>query len=146
MWLSIIRLLEKKDKIIELGCGYGELSKMLIYSDFEYIKGYDNNRNKINNCKNNLHDKYSDRFILENIYDEDIYNQDYSTVICCDVLDYIEDELEIRENIKSGTKIIFTIKKYKNSREIRERYKGLVEFQLIKEEKVNVFLINCTRL
>lgn len=158
LWLNVLKLVTKDDKILEIGCGAGQLAKMLIYGGFKYVKGFDFSKEAIKLCKANLPSEYHDKFIIGNVYEEDVYQEDFNTVICCEVFEHLDDDVEVLSNIKKNSKIIFTVPNFdskshvrffKTREEIKERYQDVVKIVSISEIFVGItnkiYLINCVR-
>lgn len=158
VWSEIVKMMTSKDKVLELGCGAGQLAKLLLYGSCEYVRGYDFSKEGIKLCKSGLDKKYHDKFLVGDIYEEDIYEEDYNTIICCEVFEHLAEDLEVIGNIKVGAKVIFTVPNFDSkshvrffatSRDIRNRYNKLVDIKSIDEiyvsERNKIYLINCIR-
>lgn len=158
LWKEVIRLLKKKDRILEIGCGAGQLAKMLIYSQFNYLRGFDFSEEAIFLSLSNLPFNHRDKIQVGDVYDKEMYDVDYDTVICCEVFEHLNGDREVLMNIKKDTKIIFTVpnfdskshmRYFNDASEIRDRFKDLVKFISISEipvsEKNKIYLINCIK-
>lgn len=85
-----------------------------------------------------------------NALDPNNYLQEYNAVVCLEVLEHIEEDLEIIKNIKSGTDIIFSVPNFnqeshvrffKNINSIKERYNNLLKINSIATFKLqNIFI------
>lgn len=102
-----LKYVNKSDKIIEIGAGTGNVSKMLIDNDFNVAIG-------------EMHKKgldYSKKYGIKERYQFDLtkspFKEHFEVVGLFDVLEHIEDEkgalLEIYQMLKPGGKVVITV-------------------------------------
>lgn len=132
MWRNILGLISREDKIIEIGCGTGQLAKMLIDNNFNYIKGFDYSETGIEIC-HTLNPVNKDKFSVRNIYDIEKLDKGY-VYICTEVLEHLENDFHVIDILPEGANFIFSVPNFKfeshvrhfvNKEQIIERYKGL---------------------
>lgn len=137
IWNHICFGLNNVDKILELGCGVGQLAKLFINYNKNYIRGIDFSKIAIKKAKENNIGNES-KFIIGNLYNKLLYEIDYDIVIICEVLEHLKDDLFIINNIKKDKKIIFSVPNYNSKGHVRyfstwmeanERYRNLIEFK-----------------
>jgi len=160
IWNELFSLLKPEDKILEVGCGAGQLARMILYSKISqtYVKGFDFSKEAIRLCKQNTPHQHHEKFVVDSVYNEDVYDCDYNTVICCEVFEHLDTDVEVLMNIKKGTKILFTVpnfnskshvRYFKDRDTIRMRYESVVKFISIKEIPVSatnkIYLVNCVK-
>lgn len=131
MYNEVISNLTKDDKILELGCGTGQLAEMIIKGGFKYVQGVDFSDEAIKIAKQRIQ---ADFFLCDlNLYR---FYIDYDTVIATEVFEHITTDLEIISRLKKGTKVIFSVPNYNNAAHVRffetseavsERYGSLFE-------------------
>lgn len=139
IWEKISNLIYENEKIIDLGCGVGQLAELLIKEGKTYLLGIDFSEIAINKAKEkNL---YCD-FIIRNLLEEETYDliQEGEIFLCCEVLEHIEKDLSIIKNLKKGKRLIFTVPNFlskghvrcfKNEEEIKKRYEDLIKIDYI---------------
>jgi len=155
---KILETLTNKDAILEIGCGSGQLAKMILDSNFNYIKGFDFSAEGIRLCKSFLSKEHHSKFEVGNVYDSSMYEIEYNTIICCEVFEHLDNDLGILDNIEEGTRIIFTVpnfnskshvRYFKDVEKVRERYIEKADILSIEEiyiSKVNkIYLVYCIK-
>lgn len=158
IWETINKILTKKEKIFEIGCGVGQLAWYLLKEEKNYSKGIDFSDIAIQKAKllNNQNLNYK-KFKVENIYELEPQNIVCDTIICCEVLEHLENDLIIFDKIPANTRFIFSVPNYmskghvrsfKTLQDIRSRYCSYLEFINVKEFYINkkntnkIFLID----
>ena len=128
-----------------MGCGAGQLAKLLINKGYKYLKGVDFSKEAILLAKkNNIQKEHL--FEVKNLYDIATYklNSGYNTVIVCEVLEHLDD-LKILSFIPSGTLVIFSVPNFnstshlrffKSPKDIFDRYEKLLNIISIEEVKI----------
>jgi 2-polyprenyl-3-methyl-5-hydroxy-6-metoxy-1,4-benzoquinol methylase len=118
IWNRIIFSLDSREKIFELGCGVGQLAKLLINNKRNYVRGVDFSDIAIQKAKENNREQ-QDKFLVANLYDEETYDLDYDTIIACEVLEHIEFDLEIINKIKKNTMVYFSVPNFNSQSHVR---------------------------
>lgn len=155
VWSKILDLLDRGDIILEVGCGPGQLAKLILDEGYNYVKGFDFSKEAIGLCKKFLSKTHHSKFNIGNVYDKKNYQVDYNTVICCEVFEHLDRDIEVLDDIKSGSKIIFTVpnfnskshvRYFKTSQEVVDRYSEKISMDVIEEiysnDKNKIYLIN----
>lgn len=139
---AITKHLTKSDRILEIGCGYGHLAKVLIYGNYKYIRGVDSDKAIIRDVQKSLPSIYKDLFMVALLNNKEMHDCDYNTVISTEVFEYADCDLAVIKRIKKDSKVIFTIPGYKNKvycrwflseREIRDRFESFLKIEDIQE-------------
>lgn len=154
IWADIVNMINNDDGIIEVGCGSGQLAKLLIMNGKNYKYGFDYSDQAIKIAKK-LNQGSEDLFSVADVYalskgDLD----DVDVVICTEVLEHLDDDKYLFEILKPGTRVIFSVpdfiadthkRVFGSVKEIRERY---VNVNIIKSISYNtkfdgkIFLID----
>ena len=92
---AIIDKLDIQDhmKILELGCGFGEISKVL--NSFQY-EGFDNDSERIEICKSNRNPNH--KFYCQDLTNHE-FNYSYDIVICITTIDEIDNKFDYLNKI-----------------------------------------------
>lgn len=155
---ELLKLIDKNDLILEVGCGSGQLAAMIIEAGFQYLEGFDFSAEGIKLCKRFVNKKHHSKFRVADAYDSSSYKASYNTIICCEVFEHLEGDLKVVKNIRSGSRVIFTVPNFNSKshvryfvdqEQIRERYSGLVDIRGIVEFKLNeknkIYLVDSVR-
>ena len=151
IWRDILSLANTGEAIIEIGCGSGQLGKLLIDNGRNYRSGFDYSEEAIKIAKE-LNPKNEALFFVQDLYD--ISHIDAETVICTEVLEHLEDDLRVFKTLREGTRFIFSVpdfwykshkRVFKTIQEIEERYTCL-EIKRYKKHKTkggnNIFVVD----
>lgn len=145
-------------KIIEIGCGSGQLSNMLFDNGLCDYKGIDFSSTAIALAKDR-NPKYAHLFSVENAFDTDLFSGAYTTVVILEVLEHIEDDLNLLKRIKESAQVIFSIPNFdsrahvrwfENEEKIIQRYSEIVDILSIHEVTYantsnKIYLLNCLK-
>jgi len=125
-----IGLMVRGKKVLDIGCGTGELAKYINNSQKNY-KGFDfsDEAIKIADNKNTW---------VGNAYDKDNYKGEYDYYIATEVLEHLDD-FKVIENIPNKSNVIFTVPSFQDPSHIRvfteqilrERYKDFFNIDSI---------------
>ena len=107
VWQHIVKYVKEIDnpKIIEIGCGAGQLAKFLSDEGFTEYTGYDNNYEMLHQASANS----AQYFLAADITKPDIYKGDYDIIIATEVLEHLKDDLALFKHIKKGTVFLFSL-------------------------------------
>lgn len=143
IWKDILTKLNNTEQILDLGCGIGQLAKLLIKNGKNYRFGIDFSEEAILQAKkNNIKNKSA--FILADLTQINLDGSKnvYNTVIICEVLEHIENDLDILNKIHKDKRIIFSVPNYMSGGHVRcfnnfgdifKRYSDIIEFDTCKE-------------
>lgn len=137
-WTQVIRFLERlhKPKILEIGCGTGQLAEYIYKEGFRDYIGFDFSPKAIKMAKT----RTPFEFFVGNALDPASYKKDYDTVVCLEVLEHIQEDKAVLKNIKRGTKLIFSVPNFggpshvrwfRTERSLKARYYKIVEINKI---------------
>ena len=117
LYQEVINILSNLNnpRVLELGCGLGDLGKMIMEKNWQY-RGFDFSQEAINICKEKLP---QGNFYLGNVYDNKSFGEDdYNTVIALEVFEHVDD-LSVIENIRPGATVIGSVPDYDDSAHLR---------------------------
>ncbi len=145
IWRRIVGLIGSEERVMDLGCGTGQLAQVLMASRKNFVIGVDFSPVAIEVARSMM--PFS-RFELGNIYDSSVYDLcEYDCVVLCEVMEHLEEDLKVLEMVKPLAHVIFTVPSYitwshvrgfSSESEVIERYMHLLEIGGIGEEMVNV--------
>lgn len=143
-WKHVMSFLYKKtDRILELGCGPGQLAYLLMKNGYDYRMGVDFSDEAIKMARARNFGK-RDKFWLGDILHPSFYNDPvrFNTIICCEVLEHIKEDLKLLELIPKGTRFIFSVPNYNSKShvryfadeaQIRTRYQNFLEITTVQK-------------
>lgn len=129
LWTQIIQLLKQfpKPKILEIGCGTGQLAHYLYDEGYRNYNGFDFSPEAIAIARKTV----PQSFAVANAFEKDSYNIDYNVVIAAEFLEHVDDDMAVLDNIREGTAIILTlptfddpahVRFFKTRRQLHNRY------------------------
>ena len=128
--------------VLEVGCGSGTLAQMLIAERISYT-GFDFNRLAVERAKRRNGD---DRHFFGDATDPASYTASYDGIVCCEVLEHIENDLEAVDLWKPGALCICSVpnfddethvRLFRHENEVRERYGRLIDIEWIERRPVS---------
>lgn len=116
LYKHVHSLLSPNDRILEIGCGTGQLAKMLIDSGLNYVTGFDFSRVAVKMSKQRTG---KDLFTVSDVY-EYYFNPDiYDTIIALEVFEHIDNDLDVIGNIQAGKRVIFSLPTFDDAAHVR---------------------------
>ena len=117
-WTQVIVFLGKIDspRILEIGCGTGQLAEYL--KDENLAQGYcgfDFSAGAVERARRRV----DLNFIHGDALDKNMYRGNYNTVICLEVLEHIQEDVEVLSFIAEGTHIIFSVPNFDDPSHVR---------------------------
>lgn len=133
-WTQVIVYLKqiRDQKILEVGCGTGQLAEYLKDEGFTHYKGFDFSEKAIEIAKERVAMDFSAKDALQ----KSSFEGEYNTIICLEVLEHVNEDLRILSNIPIGTNIIFSVPNFDapshvrwftSEREVKKRYISYVD-------------------
>jgi len=102
-------------RVLELGCGIGDLGKMIVEKGIPY-RGFDFSEEAIRQCKEKC--PQGDFFVAD-IYDPKSFQPvDYNAVIAVEVLEHVDD-FKVLELIPAGARVVASVPGYNDPSHLR---------------------------
>lgn len=125
-------------RILEVGCGSGSFAHLLFdKSELDY-HGFDFSEVAISKAR--ARTGKPDRFSVARAGDNALMKRPYDTIVCLEVLEHIERDLEVVEGWKGGCTCVCSVPNFdqpdhvrffRHEDEVRERYRRLIEFDQV---------------
>jgi len=110
MWQILLQWLRhtvKRPKVLEPGCGPGQLAAFLHASGFKRYYGFDFSPVAIQMARKMAPGQ---RFAVADIRSQESFDvYDYNTVIMTEVLEHIDDDLAIFAKLKPGARVLLSV-------------------------------------
>ena len=145
VWNEVNVLLEQAQavKILELGCGPGQLAHMLADDGFQIYKGIDFSVVAVQMAEERLKNYTGFEFEVCDFFNKGFkIKSKYDTVIAIEVLEHIKDDLALIKKIPKDTNIIFSVpcfdarahvRYFKDINDTVERYKNLINIDIVRK-------------
>lgn len=117
LYQLVIKMLKNfpQPRVLELGCGIGDLGRMIIDEGYPY-RGFDFSTEAIAQCRERCPWGH---FVPGDVYNpQDYLPLDYNTVIALEVLEHVDD-LRVIENIPPGARLIASVPDYDDQSHLR---------------------------
>jgi 2-polyprenyl-3-methyl-5-hydroxy-6-metoxy-1,4-benzoquinol methylase len=102
-------------RVLELGCGIGDLGRMIVEEGFAY-RGFDFSPEAIRQCRRI---GPAENFTVGDIYGADVYQPvNYNTIIALEVLEHVDD-LRVMDMIPPGVRFIASVPDYDDAAHLR---------------------------
>jgi 2-polyprenyl-3-methyl-5-hydroxy-6-metoxy-1,4-benzoquinol methylase len=122
--------------VLEVGCGSGVLAEMLIASGMRY-EGFDISPVAIEKARKR---NPEGRFFVGDATDPAAYRAPYDLLVCCEVLEHVDEDLAAMGSWKSGSTCICSVPNFDyeshvrffhSVEQVRERYGGLLDIRRV---------------
>jgi 2-polyprenyl-3-methyl-5-hydroxy-6-metoxy-1,4-benzoquinol methylase len=110
LYRLVMQLLQRfpSPRILELGCGIGDLGRMIIEEGYPY-RGFDFSREAVDQC---LRSCPKGNFRVGDVYNPEDYRPlEYNVLVALEVLEHVDD-LKVLENIPPGVRLIASVPDY----------------------------------
>jgi cyclopropane fatty-acyl-phospholipid synthase-like methyltransferase len=123
-------------KILEIGCGKGEMAHYLYDEGFRDYRGFDFSEKALEIARKRV----PQEFVCSTVEDQSPYIWDYNLVLCMEVLEHIKDDFAVLDNLKDEVFVILTIPKFddpahirffRKAKQIRKRYEKYIDIEKI---------------
>lgn len=133
MWEVSCSPIPKDAKILDIGCGPGQMGHMLHDMGYRNYIGFDFSSYVIGLAKQlptNFQYETGDALTTE------LLNGDYDTVVSCEFVEHLNEDLKVLERIKSGTNCHIStsnslsenhVRWFDNEKQVRDRYEYLFD-------------------
>lgn len=130
VWQAISDRLPEGSRVLEVGCGPGQMAHMLLdQGKIASYVGFDFSAKAIDLARGLLPEQ---RFEVADAHTADLFETvDYDTVLCTEVLEHITEDISVIERIPAGKRVLATVpdfdytthvRFFKDVAEVRARY------------------------
>lgn len=125
-------------RILEVGCGSGSFAHLLFDKSGLDYHGFDFSEAAINKAR--ARTGKPERFSVARAGDNALMERPYDTIVCLEVLEHIERDIEVVEGWKSGSTCVCSVPNFdqpdhvrffQHEDEVRERYGRLIDMDRI---------------
>lgn len=141
---SLLADVERSAAVLEIGCGAGQFANMLFDNGFTNYTGFDYSSEGVALAlKNNP--GHEDRFVTADAFQTELMVQKYDLIICFEVLEHVQQDLELLQRIQPGTRMLvsvpsfddpYHVRYFSDEKEVQQRYQ-----QVIKIADIHVFTL-----
>ena len=108
---------EPAAKVLDIGCGSGQMAQMLFDHGVRDYVGFDFSSKRIERAKKTVPDF---RFEVANAYETDLYRQaEYDTVVCTEFLEHVDEDLMVIDRIPPGKRFLGTVPDFGGGSHVR---------------------------
>lgn len=143
LWSLAARLIHKagKRRVVDMGCGPGFLAELL-NSDVAYV-GYDFAPYAIHRARKRYAKRKDTTFMLKDVHSFD--GSEFSgvdAVVCCELLEHIDQDLALLEKVPVGTWIYLTVpnfdiaqhvRHFRNHNAVSSRYTAVMKVNTVRQ-------------
>ena len=124
--------------ILEVGCGSGLLAKMILQEHASAFRGFDFSSEAIRNAR--ARTGRPELFSVANALDPRSYEYEYDTIVCTEMLEHIDGDLEVIRLWREGTWCVCSVPNFdypghvrffNTTEEVLTRYGGLIDIKAI---------------
>jgi SAM-dependent methyltransferase len=124
--------------VLEVGCGSGFLAHMLLQEYAGDYRGFDFSTVAIRNASHRT--GRPELFFVGDALDARCYSDDYDTIVCTEVLEHVDADLDVVRLWRDGTWCVCTVPNFaadghvrffNTSREVTTRYNRLIDITFI---------------
>jgi SAM-dependent methyltransferase len=163
LWSVIADRLRRANarKVLEIGCGAGQLAALLLEQGVEEYTGLDFSQSAVQLARSSRPDNPRVRFVVGDARTADQYDTtDYEVLVCTEVLEHIEDDLRVVSRFPAGKRCICSVpnfpmdshvRYFRCAEEVAARYGpffdnlDVVTFRGVRTEDQKFYLFDGTR-
>jgi SAM-dependent methyltransferase len=126
-------------RVLDVGCGSGSFAQLLMdRSNLDYL-GFDFSEVAIRKARERT--GQPDRFFVAKVGDAAPLRREHDTIVCLEVLEHIENDLEVVQNWKPGVLCVCSVPNFdqpdhvrffRDEGEVARRYGHLIDFATIR--------------
>jgi 2-polyprenyl-3-methyl-5-hydroxy-6-metoxy-1,4-benzoquinol methylase len=125
--------------VLEVGCGSGSFAHLLFDRSKLDYHGFDFSEAAVNKAR--ARTGRADRFSVARAGDNSVMERAHDTVVCLEVLEHIERDLEVVAGWKPGCNCVCSVPNFdqhdhvrffRHEDEVRERYHGLIDLTRVR--------------
>lgn len=124
--------------VLEVGCGSGSFAQMMFDRTSAAYHGFDFSKTGVE--KAIARNGKDDVFSVSNALEAESYDRDFDTIVCTEVLEHIERDLDVVAQWPTGTSCVCSVpnfdfathvRHFLHEDEVRARYDGLIDIEKI---------------
>lgn len=124
--------------VLEVGCGSGSFAQMMFDRTSAAYHGFDFSKTGVEKAV--ARNGKDDVFSVSNALEAESYDRDFDTIVCTEVLEHIERDLDVVAQWPTGVSCVCSVpnfdfathvRHFLHEDEVRARYDGLIEIEKI---------------
>lgn len=124
--------------VLEVGCGSGSFAQMMFDRTSATYHGFDFSKTGVE--KAIARNGKDDVFSVSNALEAESYDRDFDTIVCTEVLEHIERDLDVVAQWPTGISCVCSVpnfdfathvRHFLHEDEVRARYEGLIDIEKI---------------
>jgi 2-polyprenyl-3-methyl-5-hydroxy-6-metoxy-1,4-benzoquinol methylase len=116
LWTVIADRLRGATRIVEIGCGTGQLAAFLIEQGVESYFGIDFSPKAIELARRAAPEG---RFAVDDARTSNVYDQPHDALVCTEVLEHVPDDLSVVERFRPGTRCLLSVPNHDSESHVR---------------------------
>jgi len=110
VWNELAKRVTSEDSIVEIGCGTGQLAELLRDRGISRYIGFDFSGEAIRLARRRLSEVQFE--VGDALQTPLLLNETFSTVLCTEVLEHINEDLAVLARIPPGVRVLATVPNY----------------------------------
>jgi 2-polyprenyl-3-methyl-5-hydroxy-6-metoxy-1,4-benzoquinol methylase len=116
LWTVIADRLRGVKRVLEIGCGTGQLAALLIEQGVESYVGIDFSPKAIELARQAAP---AGRFAVDDARTSNIYDEPHDALVCTEVLEHVPDDVSVVERFPPGTRCILSVPNHDSASHVR---------------------------
>lgn len=116
--MKYLLLLDRNTEIFEIACGVGQFANFLFDTGFKNYKGFDFAAEGVKIAKES-NPEHQDKFFVADAFETPEVAEKHDLVICFEMLEHINKDLELLSRIPSGTKLLLSVPNFDDPNHVR---------------------------